>query len=102
MLNAAGLAYLFTHRNVPFDSTRRKNDEDIRPQMVHDLLENHDLAGESHEVVRTLLGAPRGRDSVRNGTYIYWAGTDGVIDDMWLEISFDNELVVAVHHAVAD
>lgn len=66
--------------------------------MVRDLLENHDLAGKSREYVDLMLGVPCGRDSDRNGKYTYWAGTDGVIDDMWLEVQFEGDSVVSVRY----
>ena len=86
---------IWTYRDRPFDSTRWKNEKDMRPQMVLDLLNNHDLVGKSRESIDTMLGVPRGRDSVRNGKYIYWAGSDGVIDDMWLELEFSADTVVS-------
>ena len=64
----------------------------MRPQMVRDLLNNHDLVGKSRESIDTMLGVPGG---VRNGNYIHWAGSDGVIDDMWLEIEFSADTVVS-------
>jgi len=66
--------------------------------MVRDFLDNHDLAGASRDEINTMLGLPSGRDSIRNGKYIYWAGTDGIIDDIWLEIGFENETVVSVRY----
>ncbi|MEZ6031749.1 MAG: hypothetical protein R3C17_01475 [Planctomycetaceae bacterium] len=63
--------------------------------MIRDLLDNHDLVGKSRESIDAMLGVPNGRDSVRNGKYIYWAGSDGVIDDMWLEIEFSADTVVS-------
>ncbi|MEZ6035726.1 MAG: hypothetical protein R3C17_21725 [Planctomycetaceae bacterium] len=45
-----------------------------------------------------ILGKPRGGDSFSEGKYIYWAGTDGVIDDMWLEIDFETDIVIATRY----
>jgi len=66
--------------------------------MVRGLLKNHDLAGKSRKFVDEMLGVPEVRDSVRNGKYLYWAGSDGVIDDMWLDVHFDNDTVVSVDY----
>ena len=41
------------------------------------------------------MGPP---DLDRNGTHVYWAGTDGVIDDMWLEVDFENDGVLDVRY----
>jgi hypothetical protein len=89
------LLVIWTYRDRPFDSTRWKNEKDARPQMVRDLLDNHDLVGKSRESIDTMLGIPSGCDSIGNGKYIYWAGLDGVIDDMWLEIEFSADTVVS-------
>jgi hypothetical protein len=66
--------------------------------MVDDLLKNQQLLGLSREEVQQLLGVPSGRDSIRDGKYVYWAGTDSVIDDMWLEIDFEFGSVVATRY----
>ena len=55
--------------------------------MVDDLLSKRILDHLSRAEVETLLGPPA---SVRDGVYVYWAGTDGVIDDLWLEIEFQD------------
>ncbi len=99
ILNVLGFSILHSYRDLPFDSTRWKTESDLRPQMVRGLLENHNLEGASRESVDALLGVPKGRDSAQKGKYIYWAGTDGVIDDMWLEIEFKDETVVSMHLA---
>ena len=93
-----GFVFLLTHRELPFESIRWKNDVNTRPQMVRDLLDNHSLVGKSRESIDTMLGVPTGRDSVRNDKYIYWAGSDGVIDDMWLEIEFVGDTVVSIRY----
>jgi len=97
-LIAAGIVVFLTTRSLPFDSTRWKNEEDVRPRFIRDLLDNHDLAGASRDEVNAMLGVPSGRDLIQDGKYIYWAGTDGVIDDMWLEIEFENEKVVSIRY----
>lgn len=96
ILNVFGFAILHSYRDLPFDSARWKTESDLRPQMVRDLIENHNLEGASRESVDALLGVPKGRDSVQKGKYIYWAGTDGIIDDRWLEIEFENRIVVSM------
>ena len=85
----------YMYRDIPFDSTKWKNEKDTRPQMIRDLLDNHNLVGKSRESIETRLGVPRGRDSVWNSKYMYWAGSDGAIDDMWLEIEFSDDTVVS-------
>ncbi len=93
-----GLFVLWTYRDLPFDSTRWKNEKETRFQMVRDLLDSYDLVGQSRESIDIMLGEPRGCDSVRNGKYVYWAGSDGVIDDMWLEIEFSDDTVVSLRY----
>ncbi len=97
-LIAVGIMILWANRSIPFDSTRWKNEENVRPSMVRDFLDKHDLVGASRDEINTMLGLPNGRDSIRNGKYIYWVGTDGIIDDIWLEIGFENETVVSVRY----
>jgi len=97
-LIAVGIVVLRANRSIPFDSTRWKNEENVRPRMVRDFLDNHNLVGASRDDVNIMLGLPSGRDSIRNGKYIYSAGTDGVIDDMWLEIGFENETVISIRY----
>jgi hypothetical protein len=92
-----GSVVLWTNRDIHFEATRWKNEEKERPRMVRDLLDNHDLVGASRDEVNTMLGLPTGRDSIQGDKYIYWVGTD-VIDDMWLEIVFENDSVVSVHY----
>lgn len=81
----------------PFDSTQWKASTS-RQRMVHDLLTNHTLKGKNHAQIDDLLGKPQPPDSVRDGHYIYRTGTDGVIDDMWLELRFEADRVVEVLH----
>jgi len=84
-------------RDVPFDSAAWKNDPSRRPRMVRSLLAR-DLQGATRAEIDTMLGVPSGRDSARPDLYIYWAGTDGVIDDMWLELQFVDDRVNAVSY----
>lgn len=63
--------------------------------MLNDLLAKHELRGMPRREVTRLLGHPKGQDSVRDGSYIYWVGYSS-IDDKWLEVRFDNDLVVDV------
>jgi hypothetical protein len=72
--------------------------EHLRPRMVRNLLGEHQLVGMSRGDIDDMLGKPSDRDSIRHGTYIYWAGTDGVIDDMWLNITFENDIVTATRY----
>ena len=59
---------LWTYCDLPFHSTRWKNEKDRRPQMVRDLLDNHDLAGKPRESIDAMLGVPPGCDSVRKAS----------------------------------
>lgn len=90
-----GLFLLATLSDIPFDSAKWKIEEEVRPLMVRDLLDNHKLRGLSRDSIDKLLGTPTGRDSIHDGNYIYWAGSDGVIDDMRLEINFDGDVVAS-------
>ena len=64
----SSLFVVWTYRDIPFDSTRWKNEKDTRPQMVRDLLDNHDLAGKPRESIDAMLGVPPGCDSVRKAS----------------------------------
>ena len=90
-------AYL--NRDIPFTSEGWKSDLSQRPRMVSDLLTKNTLAGASRAEVETMLGVPSdGPDSIIADRYVYWAGTDGVIDDMWLEVTFSEDRVTDVRH----
>ena len=93
-----GLCAVWLSRDLPFDAAAWQSKEHLRPRMVQDLLDNHQLVGLHREEIHAMLGRPQGRDSIHNGTYIYWAGTDGVIDDLWLEIDFDNDTASAARY----
>lgn len=67
--------------------------------MVRDLINGQNLIAKSRSSIDTMLGVPKGRDSERDGKYIYWLGSDGVIDDLWLEIDFVDDTVVSLHYA---
>ncbi len=90
--------YILSPRQIPFSSEAWKTESDQRPYMVQSLLANHDLQGEHRDTINDLLGVPTGRDSVIGERYVYWAGTDGVIDDMWLEITFTNDRVADIQY----
>lgn len=85
-------------RPIPFDSAVWKSESSARQRMVDDLLVRRLLEGMSRAEVDALLGPPTPPDSVREGTYVYWAGSDGVIDDAWLEIEFENDVVRNVRY----
>ncbi len=91
---SAGLGFAWSIRPIPFSSTLWKEHENERPRMVGDLLENHDLTGLSEAEIGDLLGTP---SSQRGRRYIYWAGYAG-IDDMWLDIEFNDGRVSSVRH----
>jgi hypothetical protein len=80
---------------IPFDSSTWKSSRNLRPKMVDDLLSRHLLDRMNTAEVDSLLGPP---DSKRNGTYAFWAGSDGVIDDMWLEVDYEKDRVIHVRH----
>jgi hypothetical protein len=86
----SGFGIWYFNRSIPFDSERWKSREGDRPRMVNDLLASRILNDAKQADVESLLGPPA---TVRNGVYVYWAGTDGVIDDMWLEIEFKESRV---------
>lgn len=88
-------AYVYRSRDIPFTSNGWKSNLSERPRMVSDLIAKGKLDGVSRADVDTILGVP---DSIRGDKYIYWAGTDGVIDDMWLEVTFADDRVVDVRH----
>ena len=85
-------------RPLSFDSTAWQNNKHLRPRMVCDLLDRNELVGMSRQDVDDTLGRPEGRDSVHNGNYSYWGGTDGIVDDMWLEIDFKDDVVTATRY----
>lgn len=94
----AGL-YVYNDREIPFTSSDWKTNVSKRPRMIDSLLNNHNLVGAPRESIDDLLGVPStSRDSVIDDRYVYWAGTDGVIDDMWLEIRFADDRVVDVRY----
>ena len=67
----------------------------LRPYMVEDLLRTHDLKGMSRQQVNELLGQSNSIDTYKTDRYIYWIGSNG-IDDNWMELLFENELVVEI------
>jgi hypothetical protein len=94
IIGAVAYGYLST-RQVAFTSSTWQAQPQERPRMIRDLLAQHLLDGKSQNEVLAILGAP---DSTSDQRLIYWAGTDGVIDDMWLEVGFQNGNVVAVRY----
>lgn len=91
--------YAYRNRDIPFTSEGWKSDLSLRPRMVSDLVSNRMLDGASRTDVERMLGVPsNGPDSIIAGRYVYWAGTDGVIDDMWLEVTFAEDRVADVRH----
>lgn len=93
---ALGTVYgiLYLTRSIPFESARWKSSEWNRPRMVDDLISMKTLHNMERTDVVSLLGPP---GLIRDGIYVYWAGTAG-IDDMWLEISFENDRVSEVKY----
>ncbi len=87
--------YVYNNRQISFNSSDWKMNVSKRPRMIESLLRDHKLVGAARESIDDLLGVPSAsRDSVIGDRYIYWAGSDGVIDDMWLEIRFADDHVV--------
>ena len=64
---AVGFVLLQWHSDLPFDSTTWKNEEDLRPRMIRNLLDNHKLVGQSRDAVHTVLGVPSGVDEIQCG-----------------------------------
>jgi len=56
--------------------------------MVDDLLKGERLKGKTREEVVELLG---GDGEARGASLVYRVGSDGVIDDVWLEVVFEGE-----------
>jgi hypothetical protein len=84
---------------TPFDAEAWQNERDQRSRMVRSLLDDHNLVGMDRLEIHELLGAPSPpRDAIINGRYVYWAGTDGMIDDMWFEVLFTDDTVSHVRH----
>ena len=98
LLLVISFGLLWVIRDIQFDSALWQHQEQLRPRMVRNLLGEHQLVGMSRGEINEMLGKPRGRDSIRDGAYIYWAGEDGVIDDMWLKIECENNIVTATRY----
>ena len=91
-----GIAFaLASRRPIAFDSEVWTSDRDERPRMVADLLANHSLVGIPSDELDAQLGPP---DSRLGDHWIYWAGTDGIIDDMWLDLTVQGGKVAAVKY----
>lgn len=91
-----GIAYvLASQRPIAFDSVVWTGDRNQRPRMVADLLANHSLIGIDPNALEARLGPA---DSRLGDHWLYWAGTDGVIDDMWLDLTIQGGKVVAVKY----
>jgi hypothetical protein len=102
LLVCAGIKSYFWPSARPFDSSTWKADHVMRPAMIDDLLSNVPLKGMRRSQIDELLGDPGGpdnRDSIRENHYIYWTGSDGVIDDWWLDLTFEDDQVVDVRHS---
>ena len=98
VLLAVGI-YAYVNRQIPFSSEAWKANVSQRPRMVQNLLADYDLKAKSRDDIDELLGVSTAPpDAVVGDQYIYWAGTDGVIDDMWLEITFKQDQVVDVRY----
>jgi hypothetical protein len=87
----------WVNRERPFDRAEWLNNPEARSRMVGDLMTNYELVGSPRERIHMLLGQPKNTSPDRT-TYYYWTGTDGGIDDMWLEVTFQNEIVTAFKH----
>jgi hypothetical protein len=98
LMLSIGVVVPWLNREIQFDSALWQQQKRLRPRMIHSLLGEYQLLGISRGDVDEMLGKPSGRDSIREGNYIYWAGTDGGIDDMWLEIDFENDIVTATRY----
>ena len=86
------------NRGRQFDSALWQNHQHFRSGMVGDLLDRHQLVGMSRTEINELLGKPNGTDSNQDDSYVYRTGTDGGIDDLWLEIDFADGIVTAIRH----
>jgi hypothetical protein len=87
-----------TMQPLPFDSSQWKADRANRRRMIDDLLTNHTLKGQNREQINDLLGKPQAPDTVGEAKSIYEISSDGIMDDMWLELRFDADRVVEVRY----
>ncbi|MFO0914048.1 MAG: hypothetical protein U0795_13905 [Pirellulales bacterium] len=98
-LLVAGVAFSWLHhREIPFDAAAWRVERALRPRMIRSLLAQQQIVGMSRGEVDRMLGEPDNRDSVGQGSYLYCVGSDGVIDDMWLTIDFQDDRAVAVRY----
>ena len=76
----------YATRPIAFSPSTWRAHPGQRPRMITDVLAKRPFQGKSRAEVEALLGEyDPGSDDER---LIYRAGSDGVIDDMWLEIRF--------------
>ena len=95
VLVSIGLVCANRNQNRPFDSELWRSEPRLRASMVDDLLQQKQLDGLSMTEVVHMLGPP---SHVGNETHVYWTGSDGGIDDMWLEIHFHDDIVAETRH----
>lgn len=98
LLLGACSIFLGLHREIPFDAASWRAERALRPRMIRSLLAQQQMVGMSRGEVDRMLGEPDNADSVGQGSYLYRVGSDGVIDDMWLTIDFQDDRVVAVRY----
>lgn len=94
-----GLVIEIRNRPMSFDSTMWRERPTKRARCVENLVKSGMLRGVSKSNVLQLLGrADHAWKDKSNGHehLVYWVGTDGVIDDLWLDIDLADTRVAAV------
>ncbi|MFO1019541.1 MAG: hypothetical protein U0903_02395 [Planctomycetales bacterium] len=89
-LAAVFLSYFvwrFSYAPFSFDSNAWKKYPASRQRMLTDMVAKRSLIGLDKKSVLSLLGDPANDDEK---SLTYRVGTDGVIDDWWLTINFEN------------
>lgn len=83
---AAGWGWWWFLAPRGFDGGVWKDRPGERSRMVDDLLRGERLKGKTREEVVELLG---GDAEARGASLVYRVGSDGVIDDVWLDVVFE-------------
>jgi hypothetical protein len=87
-------------QEVPFNSDQWKANlethDNLKQNMVSDLLSRYTLQGMSRDEIENLLGKPPKTDYFKDYDYVYWLGPEkGMgVDSEWLGIQFNNGVVI--------
>jgi len=85
-------------RPIPFHAERWKAEPQVRAAMIDDLIADRMLLGKTRAEIEEKLGKPQAPDTIRDGNYIYLISSDGALDDLWLEVQFENDRVIHVRY----